>query len=62
MSLWPISDTSTPELMAIFYRRMLVDGMRPAAALRAAQRELRKRPGREAPYHWAGFVLQGDWQ
>lgn len=62
VSLWPISDTSTPELMEIFYRRMLVEGLRPAAALRAAQRELRKRPGREAPYHWAGFVLQGDWK
>jgi CHAT domain-containing protein len=34
--------------------------MSPAAALRSAQREVRRE--KPDPYYWAGFVLQGDWQ
>jgi CHAT domain-containing protein len=43
-SLWEVNDVSTAELMKRFYRRMLQDGMRPAAALRAAQIEMWKSP------------------
>jgi CHAT domain-containing protein len=32
-----VQDHSTAELMDRFYRRLLRDGLRPAAALRAAQ-------------------------
>jgi CHAT domain-containing protein len=61
-SLWKVSDRATAELMKELYRAMLVDGERPAAALRQAQRKmLRTRPF-DAPYSWAAFVLQGDWQ
>jgi CHAT domain-containing protein len=48
--------------MKRFYRAMLVDKLRPAAALRSAQMELRNDPRWNAPYYWAGFVLQGEWQ
>jgi CHAT domain len=41
---------------------MLVDGLRPAAALRAAQLEMSRDPRWQSPYFWAGFVLQGDWK
>lgn len=60
VSLWPVSDQMTAELMALFYRGLLLEELSPAAALRAAQRELRRRPRREAEYAWAGFVLVGD--
>ena len=36
--------------------------MTPAAALRAAQLSMTKEKRWEAPYYWAGFVLQGEWR
>lgn len=61
-SLWDVRDEATSKLMTHFYQKMLRDGMRPAAALRAAQLMLLKEPRWEAPYFWAGFTLQGDWR
>lgn len=61
-SLWEVSDLGTAELMKRFYRGMLVDGLTPAAALRAAQRELAADPRWASPYFWAPFILQGDWR
>ncbi|HKV09288.1 MAG TPA: CHAT domain-containing protein, partial [Thermoanaerobaculia bacterium] len=62
VSLWPVEDRATAELMRRFYREMLDRGRPPAAALRAAQVSLAREPGWGAPYYWAGFVLQGDWR
>jgi CHAT domain-containing protein len=61
-SLWQVDDTATAALMTRFYRHVLTGRQRPAAALRAAQRELAADPRWTAPYFWAGFVLQGDWR
>jgi CHAT domain-containing protein/Tfp pilus assembly protein PilF len=61
-SLWQVNDAATAELMKRFYRRMLKDGMRPAAALRAAQIEMWKKPQWQSPFYWGGFVLQGEWK
>jgi CHAT domain-containing protein/Tfp pilus assembly protein PilF len=60
-SLWRVEDRATAELMTRFYRSLLVDGLRPAAALRAAQLAVRAERRWRDPYHWAPFVLQGDW-
>jgi CHAT domain-containing protein/tetratricopeptide (TPR) repeat protein len=62
VSLWSVSDRATAELMAKFYRRVLVEGERPAAALRAAQVEMWRDKRWEAPYYWAAFTLQGEWR
>jgi CHAT domain-containing protein/tetratricopeptide (TPR) repeat protein len=60
-SLWQVDDAATSALMTRFYRHLLVERLRPAAALRAAQRELAAEARWAAPYYWAGFVVQGDW-
>lgn len=62
VSLWRVDDRATAELMARFYEGMLVDRLAPAAALRRAQLAIRSEPGWQAPYYWAGFVLQGEWR
>ena len=61
-SLWDVRDEATAELMKRFYRGILKEGMRPTAALRAAQVSMSKEPNWQAPYYWAGFVLQGEWK
>jgi CHAT domain-containing protein len=61
-SLWQVDDLATAELMKRFYRGMFVDRLPPAAALRAAQRELAATRRWGSPYFWAPFVLQGDWR
>ncbi|HEX8493755.1 MAG TPA: tetratricopeptide repeat protein [Pyrinomonadaceae bacterium] len=62
VSLWSVSDDATAELMARFYRGMLKERIRPAAALRAAQMSLMKERGWQAPFYWAAFTLQGEWR
>jgi CHAT domain-containing protein/Tfp pilus assembly protein PilF len=61
-SLWQVDDVATAELMTRFYTGLLQKKLTPAAALRAAQLELRRQPQWSSPFFWAGFVLQGDWQ
>ena len=62
-SLWSLNDKATAELMTRFYRRMLgPEKLRPAAALRAAQIDMRRDKRWQSPYFWAAFVLQGEWR
>ncbi len=61
-SLWRVPDKATAELMKRFYEGMLAKGLRPAAALRAAQVDMLKEKRWAAPYYWAAFVLQGEWK
>jgi len=61
-SLWKVDDAATAELMSRFYKEMFINGKRPAAALRDAQISLSKEIRWKSPYHWAGFVLQGEWR
>jgi CHAT domain-containing protein len=48
--------------MARFYNFLLKEGRSPAAALQAAQESIRQQQPWQAPYYWAGFVLQGEWR
>jgi CHAT domain-containing protein len=61
-SLWKVDDAATAELMRQFYKEMFENGKRPAAALRAAQVYVSRQPAWSAPYYWASFVLQGEWE
>jgi CHAT domain-containing protein len=62
VSLWSVHDEATSELMIAFYEALLTQGLPPAQALRAAQRRMLSSERWQAPYYWAGFVLQGDWR
>ncbi len=61
-SLWNVGDRATAELMGSFYRSMLRDGLRPAAALRRAQLQMLKQQRWSSPYFWAAFQIQGEWK
>ena len=61
-SLWTVPDRSTAELMRVFYRGMLMENLRPAAALRRAQIALWKDSRWTRAYYWAAFTLQGEWK
>lgn len=61
-SLWKVDDRATAVLMSLFYRSMFEDGLRPAAALRAAQLQMMQDKQWSAPQYWAGFVFQGDYE
>ena len=62
VSLWNVNDQATAELMTKFYQKVLKQGERPAAALRAAQVEMWKQKQWNAPFYWAAFTLQGEWR
>jgi CHAT domain-containing protein/Tfp pilus assembly protein PilF len=61
-SLWRVDDRATAELMKRFYRGILQERLRPAAALRAAQVSMRGELRWSAPQYWAAFTLQGEWR
>ena len=62
VSLWSVNDKATSDLMTKFYRGMLKDNERPAAALRAAQIAMWKQKQWQSPYYWAAFTMQGEWR
>jgi CHAT domain-containing protein len=62
-SLWDVDDDATQALMRAFYARWNPkdgsQGVPPAAALRAAQEEVRSDPRWKHPAYWAAWVLWG---
>ena len=60
MSLWPVSDYATSEIMAAYYKG-LKQGLGRGEALRQVQLGMLKRRGREHPFYWASFIQSGEW-
>jgi CHAT domain-containing protein len=60
-TLWGVEDESTASLMCRFYAARQA-GQSTDQALRTAQRSLIDDQRWSHPYHWAGFVLIGDWR
>lgn len=58
-SSWSGEDRSTAELMIHFYRNLLHGEGGPPAALRKAQLDLMATERWHAPFHWAGFRVEG---
>jgi len=60
VSLWLVNNQPTVELMKAFYAQC-IEARRPKVdALREAQRHVHAEFNGD-PYHWAPFVLIGDW-
>jgi CHAT domain-containing protein/Flp pilus assembly protein TadD len=61
MSLWPISDEATKDLMIPYYKA-LQEGKGRSEGLRKVQlRMLRGRKDRQHPFYWAAFIQSGEW-
>jgi CHAT domain-containing protein len=60
MSLWPVSDYVTRQLMTDYYSG-LKKGVGRGEALRQAQLTMLKRKGRQHPFYWASFIQAGEW-
>ncbi|MCW5666698.1 MAG: CHAT domain-containing protein [Piscinibacter sp.] len=67
-TLWKVDDASTAAFMRRYYALRGERGLNKAQALREAQLAMlegrMRAPGRDwgAPYHWAPFVLMGNWR
>jgi CHAT domain-containing protein len=63
VSLWSVGDDSTAFLMERFYAHLLGGAAGSTVhALRAAMVETMEVPSWSSFYHWAPFVLVGDWR
>ena len=60
MSLWPVSDYATRNLMISYYKNLKL-GMGRGAALRHVQLDLLKGNRELHPFYWANFIQSGDW-
>jgi CHAT domain-containing protein len=63
VSLWNVNKRSSQRLLNEFYRFWL-DPQQPLPkwqALQKAQQSLMQDPEYQHPYHWAPFILLGDW-
>ncbi|AFZ21767.1 CHAT domain-containing protein [Allocoleopsis franciscana] len=60
-TLWSVSDESTAEFMAEFYRELFQTQVSKAEAVRQSQLMLLRNAKYDHPYYWAPFVLVGNW-
>ena len=60
ISLWPVSDRSTRDLVVGYYQALL-QGEGRGEALRRVQLQMLKDKSRRHPYYWASFIQTGEW-
>ena len=64
MSMWPVPDRETSELMTMFYENIISRKMNRAKALRQAMlahmEVIKKRYGAAHPLYWGAFVFLGE--
>lgn len=63
-TLWRVNQKSAAEFTRLFYDKLYNSASKfdKARALREAVAELKECENFSAPYHWAGYVLYGDWR
>jgi CHAT domain-containing protein/Tfp pilus assembly protein PilF len=60
MSLWPISDFTTRQLMTNYYKN-LKQGLGRGEALRQVQLDMLQKNPNLHPFYWANFIQAGEW-
>ncbi len=60
-TLWTVDDESSSLFMKFFYDALSQRGATKAEALRQAQLKFLKDPDYRHPFHWAAYVLVGNW-
>ena len=60
-SLWPVSDSATQILLSQFYKQLQSEKITKAQALQLAQKKLIENSAYDHPFHWAAFILIGNW-
>jgi CHAT domain-containing protein len=60
-TLWSVDDESSSLFMETFYAALSQPGTTKAEALRQTQLKLLKNPDYRHPFHWAPYVLVGNW-
>jgi CHAT domain-containing protein/tetratricopeptide (TPR) repeat protein len=60
-TLWKVDDEASAELVQRFYLNIINEKQSPAMALRSAQTWMWEQERWRAPYYWAAFVIEGDW-
>jgi CHAT domain-containing protein/Tfp pilus assembly protein PilF len=60
MSLWPVSDYLTRQLMTEYYKG-LKQGLGRCEALRQVKLTLLERKDHQHPFFWASFIQSGEW-
>jgi CHAT domain-containing protein/Tfp pilus assembly protein PilF len=60
ISLWPVADRATRELMVNYYQTLRL-GKGRSAGLRAVRLKMLHDPRRRHPYYWASFIQSGEW-
>lgn len=60
MSLWPVSDQGTRDLMIRYYKA-LQTGQGRGEGLRQVQLKMLADPNWRHPYYWASFIQSGKW-
>jgi CHAT domain-containing protein len=60
MSLWPVSDRSTRELVVAYYKE-LMRGRGRGESLRQVQLQMLRGRALSHPYYWASFIQSGEW-
>jgi CHAT domain-containing protein len=61
MSLWPVSDYVSREIMSDYYQG-LKNGLGRGEALRQVQLSMMTNKKRNHPFYWASFVQLGEWR
>lgn len=62
VSLWPVDDESTAVFMQKYYAKLRCGEFDKADALMAAKMDMLAEQRWSHPFHWAPFIIVGDWQ
>ena len=62
VSMWPVNDESTAQLMANFYGNLKAGWSKSRALQKAKVALLQSQDWKRDPFYWGPFVLIGDWK